>query len=140
MIVDLEPNDPRWASAFPVLQELRPTLTTEQFQQVLAEGTGQGLRFTAVFEDDQCVAIAGWRVIANMSAIRKLYVDDLSTAASARSRGHGATLLNELMERGRQLGCTLIDLDSGVQRFDAHRFYLTQRMHINSHHFTKDLS
>ena len=140
MIVDLEPNDPRWESAFPVLQELRPTLTTEQFQQVLAEGTGQGLRFTAVFEDDQCVAIAGWRVIANMSAIRKLYVDDLSTAASARSRGHGATLLNELMERGRQLGCTLIDLDSGVQRFDAHRFYLTQRMHINSHHFTKDLS
>lgn len=115
------------------------TCNADQFAQVLAEGTPQGLRFTAIFENDHCVAIAGWRIIASTSAIRKLYVDDLSTAASARSQGHGATLLNELKERGRQLGCTLIDLDSGVQRFAAHRFYLTQRMHINSHHFTMDL-
>jgi hypothetical protein len=29
----------------------------------------------------------------------------------------------------------VLDLDSGVTRFDAHRFYLRERMHIQSHHF-----
>ncbi|MGZ5001726.1 MAG: GNAT family N-acetyltransferase, partial [Chthoniobacterales bacterium] len=30
-------------------------------------------------------------------------------------------------------------LDSGVQRFDAHRFYLMKRMKISSHHFSLEL-
>lgn len=33
-----------------------------------------------------------------------------------------------------QRGHTL-ELDSGVQRFDAHRFYLVQRMLNTAHHF-----
>jgi GNAT superfamily N-acetyltransferase len=81
------------------------------------------------------VAVAGWRLVANTSAIRKLYVDDLSTAASDRSRGYGRMLLNELRERAVAAGCHSLELDSGVQRFDAHRFYLRERMNITAHHF-----
>lgn len=134
-LVDLEPGDPRWAHALPVLQELRPHLTADLLTQVLQEGTPQGLRFTAVFAGDRCVAVAGWRIIANTSAVRKLYVDDLSTAASERSRGYGRMLLNALRERAVAAGCRSLDLDSGVQRFDAHRFYLRERMAITAHHF-----
>jgi GNAT superfamily N-acetyltransferase len=140
MLVDLEPNDSRWESALPVLQELRPHLTLQLLEQVLQEGGSQGLRFTALFKQGRCVAIAGWRVIANTSAIRKLYVDDLSTAASERSSGHGAALLSALMDRGRELGCHQIDLDSGVQRHAAHRFYLRERMDISSYHFSRRLN
>ncbi len=139
MLIDLELNDPRWESALPVLRELRPHLTQELLEQVLREGSGQGLQFTALFEDDRCMAVAGWRVIANTSAIRKLYVDDLSTAAAERSSGHGKTLLTKLIERGQELGCTSIDLDSGVQRYEAHRFYLRERMNITSHHFSRNI-
>lgn len=134
-LVDLEPADARWASALPVLQELRPHLTEQLLEQVLREGAQQGLRFTAVFAGERCVAVAGWRLVANTSAIRKLYVDDLSTAASERSRGYGRMLLNELRERAVAAGCRSLELDSGVQRFDAHRFYLRERMNITAHHF-----
>jgi GNAT superfamily N-acetyltransferase len=112
-------------------------LTAELLAQVLDEGSPQGLRFTALFEGDRCVAVAGWRVVANSSSIRKLYVDDLATAATDRSQGHGARLLAALTRRGRDLGCRLIELDSGVQRHDAHRFYLGERMAISAHHFSK---
>jgi GNAT superfamily N-acetyltransferase len=139
VLIDLELNDPHWESALPVLRELRPHLTQELLEQVLREGSGQGLQFTALFEDDRCMAVAGWRVIANTSAIRKLYVDDLSTAAAERSSGHGKTLLTELIRRGRELGCTSIELDSGVQRYEAHRFYLRERMNITSHHFRRNI-
>jgi len=138
-IVDLTADDPRWASAFPVLQELRSHLTEALLRQIITEGEPQGLRFTAVFDDGQCVAIAGWRVVASTHALRKLYIDDLSTTAAFRSRGYGGQLLRELARRARDLGCRVLDLDSGVQRHDAHRFYFREGMHISSHHFTLPL-
>lgn len=139
VLIELETNDPRWAVVLPVLRELRPHLTDELLELVLREGAPQGLHFTALFQNDRCVAVAGWRVVVTTSAIRKLYIDDLSTAAAERSRGHGATLLAALAERGRELGCMAIELDSGVQRFDAHRFYLRERMDITAHHFARRL-
>jgi len=139
ILVDLESEDPRWARALPVLRELRPHLTEELFTQVMREAGPQGLRFTAVFAGDRCVAIAGWRIVANTSAIRKLYIDDLSTAAADRSRGYGRMLMDELRERAVAAGCRSLELDSGVQRFDAHRFYLRERMSITAHHFDLEL-
>lgn len=52
------------------------------------------------------------------------------TAASSRTRGVGRALLRELRERAETAGCTSLELDSGVQRFDAHRF-----SQITAHHF-----
>lgn len=139
ILVDLESEDPRWARALPVLRELRPHLTEELFTRVMREAGPQGLRFTAVFAGDRCVAIAGWRIVANTSAIRKLYIDDLSTAAADRSHGYGRMLMDELRERAVAAGCRSLELDSGVQRFDAHRFYLRERMSITAHHFDLEL-
>jgi GNAT superfamily N-acetyltransferase len=64
---------------------------------------------------------------------------DLATTEAARSHGHGAALLAALTDRARDLGCHAIDLDSGVQRSGAHRFYLRERFTINAFHFTKPL-
>jgi GNAT superfamily N-acetyltransferase len=83
--------------------------------------------------------VAGWRIVATTHSIRKLYVDDLVTTAAARSGGVGHALLAELGRRARAAGCAALDLDSGVQRHDAHRFYLRERMIISSHHFVKRL-
>jgi GNAT superfamily N-acetyltransferase len=138
-LADLHVDDPRWAAALPVLQELRPHLTAEGRRAVQAEGHPQGYRFLAAFDGDTCLGVAGWRLVATAFVGRKLYVDDLVTATTARGRGVGKALLDELERRARAAGCTVLDLDSGVQRHDAHRFYLRERMHISSHHFTKRL-
>ena len=139
-LVDLEPGDPRLLTdMLPVLRELRPHLDEASFTAVYAEGHPQGLRFLAAYDGDRCVGVAGWRVLALAFAIRKLYVDDLVTTSEGRSRGVGHALLTELEARARAAGCTVLDLDSGVQRHDAHRFYFREGMHISSHHFTKAL-
>ena len=70
---------------------------------------------------------------------RVLYVDDLVSDASMRSRGYGHQLMEWLRERARANGCVALTLDSGVQRFDAHRFYFTERMHISGYHFSQEL-
>jgi GNAT superfamily N-acetyltransferase len=139
-LVDLGPGDPRLAAeVLPVLAELRPHLDAASFEAVYAEGHPQGLRFLAAYDGDRCVGVAGWRILALTSSIRKLYVDDLVTTGDGRSKGVGHALLAELETRARAAGCTVLDLDSGVQRHDAHRFYFRERMHISSHHFTKPL-
>ncbi|MFG2645852.1 GNAT family N-acetyltransferase [Streptomyces sp. NPDC048370] len=140
-IVDLEPGDPRLDSdLLPVLLELRPHLTSELFREVQERGRAQGLRFTAAYaDDDTCVGAAGWRIIDNTSSIRKLYVDDLVTAADTRSTGVGHALLAHLEDHARQAGCLELNLDSGTHRTGAHRFYLRERLDIVAFHFSKEL-
>jgi GNAT superfamily N-acetyltransferase len=139
--VDLDPGDPRLErDVLPVLTELRTELTPESFAAIYAEGHPQGLRFTAAFDDDdRCVGVAGWRLVATTLATRKLYVDDLVTSAAGRGRGVGRALLAELARRAREAGCRVIDLDSGIHRSDAHRFYMRERMAITSFHFGRPL-
>ncbi|MFI8361826.1 GNAT family N-acetyltransferase [Streptomyces sp. NPDC085612] len=140
-IIDLEPGDPRLTTdLLPVLRELRPHLTEELFLAVLAEGRGQGLRFTAAYDEaGSCVGAAGWRTVATTSMIRKLYVDDLVTASVSRSGGVGRALLAHLEEHAVAADCTALTLDSGTQRTDAHRFYFRERMAVTAFSFEKPL-
>lgn len=136
-LVDLAPGDPRLATdLLPVLLHLRPHLDEAALAAVYAEGHPQGYRFTAAYAGDRCVGVAGWRIIATAHALRKLYVDDLVTDPAERSGGVGRALIAGLTEKARAAGCEVLDLDSGVHRHDAHRFYFRERMHISSHHFT----
>jgi GNAT superfamily N-acetyltransferase len=73
-------------------------------------------------------------------ATRKLTIDDLVTDATARSKGYGHALMAYLTRIATEAGCTMLDLDSGVQRFEAHRFYLRERMNIAAHHFDLPLT
>lgn len=140
-LVDLEPGDPRLAAeVLPVLLELRSHLTPESFDAVYREGHPQGLRFLAAYDGPRCVGVAGWRLVALTHLGRKLYVDDLVATATSRSAGVGHELLAELERRARAAGCTALDLDSGVHRYDAHRFYFRERMSITAHHFDKHLT
>jgi GNAT superfamily N-acetyltransferase len=135
-LVDLDPGDPRLETdLLPVLRELRPHLTAESFAAVYEQGHPQGLRFTAAYDGGRCVGVAGWRMVATTATMLKLYVDDLVTTEAARSRGVGRELLTALTARARDAGCHVIDLDSGVHRPDAHRFYMREGLTISSFHF-----
>jgi GNAT superfamily N-acetyltransferase len=139
--VDLEPGDARLSSdVLPVLEDLRPHLSAETFAAVYAEGHPQGLRFTAAYDDEgRCAGVAGWRLVATTVALRKLYVDDLVVAAAHRSEGIGAALLRELERRACDAGCRVLDLDSGADREDAHRFYFREQFVIRGFHFLRRL-
>lgn len=139
-LVDVGPDDPRLVDdLLPVLLELRPHLTAASLVEIAERGRPEGLRFTAAYAGGACVAVAGWRFVTNTSAGRKLYVDDLVTDPSRRSEGVGAALLAELERRAVEARCSVLDLDSGVQRTEAHRFYFREGMSIRSFHLAKPL-
>jgi GNAT superfamily N-acetyltransferase len=63
-------------------------------------------------------------------------VDDLVTADSERSKGHGKALLAWLRKLAVDEGCEVFHLDSGVQRKRAHAFYEREGMDLSSYHFS----
>jgi GNAT superfamily N-acetyltransferase len=124
---------------FGVMRQLRTHLAEADFvsRVRVQEETGYRLVFLEDRGDVRCVA--GYRILENLSAGRVLYVDDLVTDAEQRSLGHGKQLLDWLTERARAEKCRKLDLDSGVQRVDAHRFYLHNGMKLFAHHFRIDV-
>ena len=128
---------PEWLTrAESVHRQLRPSLPVDysgRLRQVFANGG----RMIVVAEGDAVGAVALWRVIENTYEGRRLYVDDLVTDESARSRGFGKMALDWLEAQARQLGCDVLALDSGVQRSGAHKFYFREGMHIPAFCFRK---
>ncbi len=127
------------AAAFPVMRQLRPHLDESTFVETVRAAERTGLRLVLHRDGDRVVAVAGYRVIDQLKVGRVLYVDDLVTDEAERSKGHGDVLLHWLVARARDEGCVAFELDSGVHRHAAHRFYMRHRMRISSYHFMLDL-
>jgi GNAT superfamily N-acetyltransferase len=121
---------------FPVMRALRPHFkSAEKFVQQVLRQQRDGYLLAFLEADGEVRAVAGYRFLESLFSGKFLYVDDLVTRDRDRSRGFGGALLDWLVEQARSLGCDTLELDSGVQRFDAHRFYLLKRMNISSYHF-----
>src|SRR5439155_90315 len=119
-----------------VMRELRPLFQeTEQFVERVHRQQKEGYQLAFLESDGEVCAVAGYRILESLFSGKFLYVDDLVTRESDQSRGFGGQLLDWLIEQARAQSCENLELDSGVQRFDAHRFYFSKRMSISSYHF-----
>jgi len=122
---------------YPVMRELRPHFTSaDKFLKQAIHQQGSGYLLAFLEASGEVRAVAGYRFLDSLFAGKFLYVDDLVTRGDDRSRGFGGQLFDWLMQQAQAKGCDNLELDSGVQRFDAHRFYLVKRMKIASYHFS----
>ncbi|WP_212002994.1 GNAT family N-acetyltransferase [Chitinophaga sp. HK235] len=130
-------TDDEIRSFFKVMKELRGHLKEEEFldnireQEQLAD-----FKLLGAYTDGEPEGVAGFRISKCLAWGKFLYVDDLVTLPVERSKGHGKRMMDWLIDYARQQGCARFELDSGVQRFGAHRFYLRERMEISCHHFS----
>ncbi len=132
-------SDPDILRCFPVMAQLRPHLVEAEFVARVRRMQREGFILARLEEEGAVRAVAGYRYHEKLFSGRTLYVDDLVSDPTRRSQGHGARLLAWLADQARARDCDLLELDSGVQRFDAHRFYFRERMRIASYHFSRAL-
>ncbi|RYX82616.1 GNAT family N-acetyltransferase [bacterium] len=133
--IHIAESDEQITRCFSVLAELRPHLVEAEFLPRVRAMQGEGYELAFVETDGNVQAVAGFRVTDRLAFGKILYVDDLVTTASSRSQGYGDALFDWLFALAKERSCKQLDLDSGVHRFEAHRFYLRKRMKISSHHF-----
>ena len=119
-----------------VMRQLRPQIPEAAYLETVRRMMKtDGYLQAAVFEGDTVVAVAGYRFMEMLFSGKSLYVDDLNTDETRRSRGHGKLLMDWLKREARDRQCAQLQLDSGVQREQAHRFYFREGLTINSYHF-----
>ena len=141
MNIRLAKNDDDTGRCFPVMVQLRPHLTADDFiVRVKRQFQLSGYRLAYVEENGKIKAVAGFRITEMLFRGRFMYVDDLVTDATERSRGYGAALFDWLVEHAKTQKCEQFALDSGVHRSGAHRFYFTKRMEIVAYHFSLKLN
>lgn len=133
--VDYASSPEKISRCYCVMRELRPAVTEEEFIPRIQRLQAAGYRLIYVEADGEVKSVAGFQISECLAWNRFLYVYDLVTKASQHGRGFGTILFDWLMEHARTQACEQLHLDSGVQRFGAHRFYLGRGMDITAHHF-----
>ena len=96
-------------------------------------GGGSFLRISGVL-----LLLFAYAHFAIMHLVNSVDVVDYDFVAG-RWASLGWRLFDWLLAEARREGCEQLHLDSGVQRYEAHGFYLKNRLHITSHHFTRVL-
>jgi ribosomal protein S18 acetylase RimI-like enzyme len=134
MFIQLAATDRHILDCFPIVQQLGRNLTIETFLPQVQCQQQQGYQLAFGIIDDQVIAIAGFQIAESLAWGKFLYIYDLAVDEPRRSQGQGQQLFEWLVNYGQQQCCTQIHLDSGVQRFAAHRFYHRQGKRIVNHH------
>lgn len=122
------------------MKQLRTHLVEEEFISLIKELMETGYQLAFLQKNKRVVCVAGFKVSKNLFLGKNLYVEDLVSDESQRSRGYGKQMMDWLRQYAVESGCQALHLDSGVQRHGAHKFYLNQNMDIVCYHFLERIS
>lgn len=140
MQISLADSEELLKRTFPVMYQLRFNIDQDEYLKRVKIQRDEGYQIAFLEDHGEVQAVAGFRIAHMLYRGHHLYVDDLVTNENTRSKGYGKAIFDWLVQYAQDEGCEVFSLDSGVQRFDAHRFYFRQRMHISSYNFALNLN
>ncbi len=139
MNITIAQSDSEIMLCWDALHELRPKLVRENFIMQARRMMKEGFMIAFIETEGKAVCVAGFRFEEMLFRGKSVYVDDLVTLPEHRSKKYGSKMMDWIIDFAKKHDCKQIHLDSGVQRFDAHRFYLNKGFNITSHHFAMDI-
>jgi GNAT superfamily N-acetyltransferase len=121
----------------PVLNELYPSLTTEEYSQELDEMLPCRYGQVAVFEEEECIAICGFWLGNKLWIGKYMELDNIVVRASHRSQGVGKLMFDFLERKAIEYRCKMLSLDSYTNNFKAHKFFYNEGYSPKGFHFVK---
>lgn len=112
-----------WKRAFSLMVQLRHHLNEETYMEHMKAMSALGYHLFGRMIEEELVSLAGGLILHNLYNGRYFMLYDLVTSASHRSAGYGEHLLTFVERWAEARGCERIELTSGLERTEAHRFY-----------------
>ncbi|MFA1822663.1 GNAT family N-acetyltransferase [Virgibacillus oceani] len=110
--------------AFPIMRQLRTHLDENTYLGLVTEAREKDrYKMLALIDEGEMVAVIGFKSMITLYYGRFVWVCDLVTDASRRSKGYGEQLLSYVHKWAKEHNYESVALSSGLQREDAHRFY-----------------
>ena len=109
---------------YPVLKELRPHISEEQFKLIYEKArAADQFSFYGYYENNECLGLMGLRYLYDYVHQFHLYIDDLVVLPSQQSKGIGAELLKFAEALAKEKKCTGLRLCTGTENERGKRFY-----------------
>ncbi|QKF67273.1 hypothetical protein AVENP_1727 [Arcobacter venerupis] len=121
---------------YTLMHQIREDLSENDFFSMIAEQIKNGYQVIYVTENNQIICVVGFNILQKLSWGKYLYIEDFVTEKSAQYSSAAKVLFDFIKIYAKQQNCKSIHLDSSVIRKEAHKFYLSQNMQIDSHHFS----
>lgn len=110
--------------AYPVIRELRPHLTFEDFVTLHAQTKARDeYQLVGLLQNNQYMAVMGYRILFDFVHGKHLYIDDLVVNASVGSQGIGKQCLDFAESEAKCLSCKTLRLCTGTDNQKGMQFY-----------------
>ena len=109
-----------------LMLQLRSGYDLESMVSQIEAQQERGYTVAYAEEGGRAICAAGFAIKTGLAWGKHMYIEDLVTDSERRSSGLGGAMMDWLKGHARENGCEQIHLDSGVQRFPAHRFYASR--------------
>lgn len=137
MEISIALTDNDIADCYPVMAELRPNITQDEFIPLVRHLEEiADFRLAFLRKDGDVKSVAGFRISEWLAGGKYLEVEDLVSTAAERSKGYGGALFDWIKRLAAESNCKQVRLVSNVRRVDAHRFYVQKGMKLEAHYFS----
>ncbi|GAB3808982.1 GNAT family N-acetyltransferase [Virgibacillus kimchii] len=111
-------------TAFSIMKQLRTHLDVNTYLHLVKEAQDKdSYKMFALFDDGEMVAVTGFKPMITLYYGKFVWVADLVTDATRRSKGYGEELLAFVHKWAMEHNYECVALSSGLERTEAHRFY-----------------
>ena len=126
---------------YPVIKELRTPLSVEDFLSIYDSASAlEGYQLIAVKDNEEIIALMGYRFLHDFVHGKHLYIDDLVTLENRRSEGIGADLLKYAESIAAKNNCKGLRLCTGIENDRGKNFYDRNGWHLRAVVYKKKLT
>lgn len=132
-------SDAEISYCYKIMHQIREDLSQNDLEKLINEQIKNGYKLAYVIENNEVICVAGFNIKNKISIGKYLQIDDFVTNKSLESSKAAKSLLSFIKTYAKKEKCDSLHLDSSVNRHDAHKFYLSEDMKIDSYHFSMEL-
>lgn len=121
-------------AAYDVLRHMYPDMTSEEYVKIALARLAEGYRLVAVLDGDKMVSVAGFWIGMRFYCGKFIQLDNFVTLPDYRGRAVGKLLVDWIKDLGRAENCNRVILDTYVDNYPAHRFFLREGFIIRGYH------
>lgn len=120
---------------FELIHEMYPSITFEEYSNELDIMLPHNYGQIAIYDGDTCAGMTGYWIGSKLWCGKYMELDNVVVSSKYRRQGIGQRLFEYMENWAKELGCTMLALDSYTDNFEAHRFFYEQKFVPRGFHF-----
>lgn len=127
-------------SVIPLIQKLSDNKTSEAvLKQRFAEMVTQNYECAVLYDGEKLIGVAGMWFCTRHYSGRSVELDHVFIEDGYRRKGLGKQFMKCIYDYVGQKGCQAVELNTYVQNYPSHKFYMNEGFEILGYHFLKKL-